>query len=80
LIEPTFGEKYDLVVEERWRNETAHTWSFKVAPLDEWQQKTVERFTKTGTIEQYHTVTLMQHIVNTGVLAPGNYLVDVFWG
>ena len=50
--------------------------------MDEWQQKTVDMFIKTGKtskLDIYHTVTLMQHMVNTGVLEPGNYIVNVFW-
>ncbi len=79
LIQRTFGHRYEVVAFEEWNNDSSHSWTFKVEKLSEYDQKTLDEFIISGKIKNWRTYVLVQHMVNTGVLEPGNYLIEISW-
>ena len=70
---------YEVLAYEELHNDSSKTWAFKKKPLDEWAEADIRALKETGKVKHWRTATIMQDMVNNGVLPEGNFLVEVFW-
>lgn len=72
--------QYSFVATEECGNDTHHSFNVTgAAPLRDYDQETIDEIKATGNVPEYSNLTIMQDLVNSGVLEPGEYLVDVSW-
>jgi hypothetical protein len=81
LITLTYGltRPYEIVAFEELHNDSSWTVALEKAPLDQWQEEDMKQFRETGKILNWRTRTIMQDMVNRGILPEGNFLVEVSW-
>lgn len=81
IVNKTYSiTQYNFVAVQECRNDSQHTFQVtKQEPLDEWESKDLQEFIAKNGLKEYMNYTIMQDLVNRGVLKPANYLVTVSW-
>jgi hypothetical protein len=76
---PHNGDGYEFVAVQECGNDSAHTFYIpKAEPLNKYNQYVIDKL-RSGKAPIYHNHTILQDLVNNGVLAPGEYLIKVSW-
>lgn len=82
LVQSTYGEqvRYEFVADEEAHNYCAYTYNNieRGASLDAYVAAKLQDFLE-GDAVPYMARTLIQDMVNNGVLDPGNYMIEVYW-
>ena len=79
LIERVFGWEFSIVRDQELGNYVyAFEFDFVAVPLTSYDQECVDQFIKDGS-GNYLFYTLMEYMMNEGILPSGTYLVDCTW-
>lgn len=79
FVKETYKQKeYSFVAAQECGNDSSHSFSIEKELLDEYDQKKLDAFTKTG---KYGFInhTVLQDLVNRDLIEPGNYVIRVSW-
>ncbi len=71
---------FSIVAMEEWTNDSDHLYDLKKRPLDEWEQKDLDKWK--GDPLGFHPYTLrpiLQDMMNNGHLEEGKLLIRVCW-
>lgn len=78
FIEAVYGQKYDIISDMEWDNDSEHSFKVKKAPLKDYEANQVEQFKATGK-GGYIAYAILDDLCNRGFILEGEYLINVCW-
>lgn len=60
-------------------NDSSHSVWAEKEPLNEWEQKSMEKFMKGNCIYSHGLHAIFKDLCNKDLIAPGNYIVQISW-
>lgn len=78
FIQETYGRIYEVAAEEEWSNDSAHNYTVRKEPLDEYEQEKMNKFLA-GRRAPRMTRVFLQDMANKGLILEGEYTIEVSW-
>jgi len=74
-----YGVPFEVVADQEMNNYSSKLIKVEKENLDQWQQEDLNYLKESGDYKGGSLRTLLADLCNRGHLAPGNYLIQVFW-
>jgi hypothetical protein len=78
FIHAVTGHSYECVPCEEWGNDSQHRFEVD-GKMADYQQKTWDKFKKTGDNETFSLRAIMEGLVKDGHIQAGTYIITVCW-
>lgn len=78
FISKHYGREFEVVADQEMGNDSSKSLTVKQEPLDEWERRNLDEWISTGR-GGWLLRTIMTDLCNQGLIAPGEYLIEISW-